>query len=103
MKPVSFGGHRLRLTIGALEQIAEANPAPTVVLGALKAEIYTLEELRAVLDAAATASDISEDSGSLIEKHGIQKCKEAALALMEGAFEIGGKKPAAKAKEQTSS
>lgn len=97
---VKIGGETLRLTIGAMEAIAEESPAPAVILGALQSELYTISELRCVIGAGLAAVGSETDACELIDRIGVQKAKTGALALMLAFFEGREGKPDAAERKQ---
>lgn len=96
---VKFGDHTLRLTLGALEKVAETDPAPGVIHDALLTGIYTLQEIRVVLDAGIEASGAQTTSSDLIEAEGLRACAEGAQELLR-LFMLGPKRAAEQASRE---
>lgn len=73
---------RLRLTIGALEEIQEGDFAPGVVYGALGSGVYTIGELSAVLTAALKAAGEEVTASQVIDAVGIQPAAMLAFQAL---------------------
>lgn len=78
--------HRARLTLGALEEIAEIEIAPAVILGALAGNLHTAKELSAVLRAAFRASNVDLTPDDVANEKGLNGARDLALELLTAAF-----------------
>jgi len=85
---VIFAGRKIRITIGALEELDDGSFPPAVAINALAANIYTARELTSVLSAGLKAAgEKHEDVNSLIDSVGIRAARDAALDALRRAFE----------------
>lgn len=78
----------LRLTLGAMENVAEVEIAPAVILGALETGLYTAKELRAVLKAGLKAGGAEVSVEALEEAIGGAECVAVAKSLLRKFFRM---------------
>lgn len=98
-----IAGRRVRLAmpIGALERVAEVNPAleevrdSFFIAGPTGSRVWHLREVRAVLDAAAEAGGAGLDGGAIIEAIGLTRAVDLARRLINAAFSDDAPKKAA--------
>lgn len=99
---VEFAGHKLTLTIGALEEIDETNALATVA-HVIANGLWKVGEVKAVLDAAYNAAGVDGDAGADMMAQGIKAAHQAAFDLLEAAFAGSAKKPAKRQAKKTAS
>ena len=82
--------HRARVTLGALEDVAEFDVAPSVIHAALQSGIYNTKEVFVVVDAALRASDIDMTARDLELEIGSAALIQLAKDLMVECFKDEG-------------